>query len=158
MSQYINDILSSYRRKRPKRVGRGDSSGTGKTSGRGTKGQSSRAGSGRKLKVWFEGGQTPIHRRLAKNRGFARQSNKPIALTVDVLNAHFTKDEIITLSSLEEKGLLRRSQLKLGAKIIGRGKLVAKIGPEIASSLSRQSLQQENGNNKADLARQTVKK
>ncbi len=52
------------------RVGRGTGSGKGKTAGRGTKGQWARAGGG--VPSWFEGGQTPIHRRIPKLRGFKR--------------------------------------------------------------------------------------
>ncbi len=55
-------------RKPARRVGRGHGSGRGKTAGRGTKGQKSRAGGN--LPAWFEGGQTPLHRRIPKLRGF----------------------------------------------------------------------------------------
>jgi len=57
-------------RKQSVRVGRGHASGKGKTAGRGTKGQKARAGGG--VPAWFEGGQTPIHRRIPKLRGFKR--------------------------------------------------------------------------------------
>lgn len=57
-------------RKASVRVGRGHASGKGKTAGRGTKGQKARAGGG--VPAWFEGGQTPIHRRIPKLRGFKR--------------------------------------------------------------------------------------
>ena len=58
-------------RKERTRVGRGIAAGKGKTAGRGTKGQKSRAGSG--IPAWFEGGQTPIHMRVPKLRGFKRR-------------------------------------------------------------------------------------
>jgi large subunit ribosomal protein L15 len=58
-------------RKARTRVGRGIAAGKGKTAGRGTKGQKSRAGSG--IPAWFEGGQTPIHVRVPKLRGFKRR-------------------------------------------------------------------------------------
>ena len=55
-------------RKERTRVGRGIAAGKGKTAGRGTKGQKARAGGG--IPAWFEGGQTPLHQRIPKLRGF----------------------------------------------------------------------------------------
>lgn len=66
--------LSAFKQKKPKRVGRGQGSGTGRTCGRGQKGQKSRSGIALKT---FEGGQTPIHRRLPK-RGFNNINRKDI--------------------------------------------------------------------------------
>ena len=62
------------------RVGRGIAAGKGKTAGRGTKGQKSRAGGS--IPPWFEGGQTPIHRRVPKLRGF----KNPFKIAYEVVN------------------------------------------------------------------------
>lgn len=104
-------------RKNPKRVGRGVGSGTGKTSGRGQKGQKSRSGGN--PHPWFEGGQTPIYRRLPK-RGFTN----PFRKTYDVVNLgqleKISADQPVTPEIMKEKGLIRR----LGAvKILAEGEL-----------------------------------
>jgi len=158
MSQFISDILSSRRRKRSKRVGRGDSSGKGRTDGRGMKGQASRSGIGRKIKPWFEGGQTPLHRRIGKKKGFTHRVTKPVAITVAMLNQHFSNKETVSLETLQEKGLLRASQVKYGVKIIGTGQILATIAPEICSSRSRLKVKKNDGNIKTDLARQAAKR
>ncbi|MCI0345249.1 MAG: 50S ribosomal protein L15, partial [Chloroflexi bacterium] len=65
----LHDLRPAPGSRKPKRrVGRGIASGQGKTAGRGTKGQKSRAGGN--LPAWFEGGQTPLHQRIPKLRGF----------------------------------------------------------------------------------------
>ena len=66
----LNELMPSVPRKARKRVGRGESSGLGKTSGKGSNGQNSRAGGG--VKTYFEGGQMPIYRRVPK-RGFSKR-------------------------------------------------------------------------------------
>lgn len=86
-----------------KRLGRGIGSGTGKTCGRGHKGQKSRAG--KKLKFGFEGGQMPIHRRIPK-RGFrSRQEDSWLRLPTSAL-ARLEPGEV-TLAKLREQGLAR---------------------------------------------------
>ncbi|WP_246604583.1 50S ribosomal protein L15 [Chloracidobacterium aggregatum] len=101
-------------RKAKKRIGRGPASGTGKTSGRGVKGQKSR--SGFTSKRGFEGGQMPLHRRLPK-RGFTRQKSKFHTLDIGRLIQHYASDEQISAKSLMEKGLIKSSSQKF--KIIG---------------------------------------
>ena len=105
-------------RKTRKRVGRGTSSGTGKTSGRGQKGQGARAGGGKK--PGFEGGQTPLFMRLPK-RGFTNYTRVEYAIVnVEDLN-RFRKGSIITPEKLKEAGLI--TKMLDGVKILGNGKL-----------------------------------
>ncbi len=105
--------------KRRKRVGRGVSSGHGKTAGRGTKGQLSRSGGGKG--PGFEGGQTPLQRRLPKLPGFKNPFKTVYELVnVDQLNA-FEAGSEIGPSDLIAKGLIKKDKLPL--KILGRGEL-----------------------------------
>jgi len=92
-------------RKKVRRLGRGISSGQGKTAGRGTKGQLARTGPG--IPGWFEGGQTPIHMRIPKMRGFKNRFRAAfVAVNVDRLG-EFAVDGKVTPASLAAKGLVR---------------------------------------------------
>ena len=106
-----------------KTVGRGPGSGTGKTSGRGEKGQKSRSGYSRKAN--FEGGQLPLYRRIPK-RGF---NNKVFETKYAIINLsdlnRFDNDAVITPEILKEMGLLK-NQLD-GVKVLGHGKLEKKL-------------------------------
>ena len=108
---------------RRKRLGIGESSGHGKTSGRGGKGQSARSGSS--IRPGFEGGQMPLFRRMPK-RGFnnARHTIRYIAINVSSLNA-FDDGAVI------DEGILRKSGLASGTvarvKILGTGELSKKL-------------------------------
>jgi large subunit ribosomal protein L15 len=112
------------KRKNRKRIGRGLGSGTGKTSGKGSKGYYSRSGSPRKL--GREGGQVPMARRIAK-RGF---NNAYFALRVaevnlDQLEKNYENGEAVTEESLTAKNLLKGKFDIL--KVLGRGKLTKKL-------------------------------
>jgi len=114
----LNEIsLPAGRKKRKtKRLGRGDASGQGGTSGKGHKGQRARAGGMGKL--GFEGGQMPLIRRLPK-RGFTNIFKKQYAVVnLDQL-AVFEKDTEITEKTLIEKGIIKRKQD--GISVLGRG-------------------------------------
>jgi len=109
-------------RKARKRVGRGPGSGVGKTAGRGTKGQNARSGGG--VRPGFEGGQTPIYRRLPK-RGFTNIYRKEYAIVnIDALNV-FDDGTVVTPEMLLEKRIARK--LESGLKILGQGKLDKKL-------------------------------
>ena len=109
-------------RKARKRVGRGTSSGNGKTAGRGQKGQGARSGGGKK--PGFEGGQTPLFMRLPK-RGFTNFNRKVFAIVnVESLNV-FENDTVVTPELLIETGLVRK-ELD-GIKILGQGELEKKL-------------------------------
>lgn len=101
------------------RVGRGDSSGWGRTCGRGEKGQKSRTGS--TIRPHFEGGQIPLFRRLPK-RGFKSRSNVEYALiNLSTLEKNFSAGDVVSLDTLNEKHLLGKSETTL--KILGNGDL-----------------------------------
>ena len=91
-------------RKKIRRLGRGISAGQGKTAGRGTKGQLARNGPG--LPGWFEGGQTPIHMRIPKMRGFKNRFRlEYVALNVDQLET-YAVDGKVTPETLASHGLI----------------------------------------------------
>ncbi len=104
------------------RLGRGQGSGNGKTAGKGAKGQKARSGGLRK--IGFEGGQTPLARRLPK-RGFTNFTRKEYAIVnLDQLN-RFAEDTEITPALLHECGLVK--DLKDGLKVLGEGELEKKL-------------------------------
>jgi large subunit ribosomal protein L15 len=91
-------------RRKIRRLGRGISAGQGKTAGRGTKGQLARNGPG--LPGWFEGGQTPIHMRIPKMRGFKNRFREPmVALNVDQLGKYAVEGKV-SPQTLASKGLV----------------------------------------------------
>ncbi len=103
-------------------MGRGPGSGLGKTSGRGQKGQNARSGGG--VRPGFEGGQTPLARRLPK-RGFTNINRKEYAVVnVEDLN-RFEDGTVVTPALLKEVGLVRK-ELN-GVKILGNGELTKKL-------------------------------
>jgi large subunit ribosomal protein L15 len=106
--------------KPPRRVGRGHGSGRGKTAGRGTKGQKSRAGSG--IPAWFEGGQTPIHVRTPKLHGFKNRFRVEYAGVNLARLTDVAAGTLITPDVLVHDGLVRGSKTKpLPVKILGDG-------------------------------------
>ena len=104
-------------RKNRKRVGRGPGSGTGKTSGRGQKGQKSRSGGN--PHPWFEGGQMPLYRRLPK-RGFTNIFRKEYEIVNIAQLAGFAMKSPITPEVMKEKGMIRRVDF---VKVLGNGEL-----------------------------------
>jgi large subunit ribosomal protein L15 len=109
------------KRKKRKRVGRGEGSGTGKTCGTGENGQRSRSGSFGN--VYFEGGQTPLFRRLPK-RGFSPSQNKPVEVNLVRLN-RFDDGTTVDIEALREAGIVRKKDKRV--KIIGNGKLEKRL-------------------------------
>ncbi|MDQ0856725.1 50S ribosomal protein L15 [Bacillus sp. V2I10] len=104
------------------RVGRGTGSGNGKTSGKGHKGQNARSGGG--VRPGFEGGQTPLFRRLPK-RGFTNINRKDYAIvSLDKLNL-FEDGTEVTTELLLEAGMI--SKVRSGVKVLGDGKLEKKL-------------------------------
>jgi large subunit ribosomal protein L15 len=114
-------------RKPRKRVGRGEGSGTGKTSGRGEKGYGARSGA--KDRTRFEGGQMPIHMRMRKLRGPTKKMSMPFepfrthtqAVNVQDLEARFEKGAEVTLDAMRDKGLGTRKGIPV--KILAKGEL-----------------------------------
>ena len=112
-------------RKKSKRLGLGHGSGTGKTSGKGHKGQRSRSGAKRGRRTGFEGGQNPMHRRLPKI-GF---SNAPFRVTYQVVNLGAIEerglDGVVGPEELLKSGLIRK--LSSPVKVLGDGELTRGI-------------------------------
>ncbi|CAJ1004472.1 MULTISPECIES: 50S ribosomal protein L15 [Bacillales] len=105
-----------------KRVGRGIGSGTGKTAGKGHKGQNARSGGG--VRPGFEGGQNPLYRRLPK-RGFTNINRKEYAIvSLDALN-RFEEGTVVTPELLKETGVI--SALRDGVKVLANGELNVKL-------------------------------
>jgi large subunit ribosomal protein L15 len=117
-------------RKARRRIGRGEGSGTGKTSGRGHKGAGARSGS--KRKVGYEGGQNPIHMRMRKLRGPHRKMSMPFEqfrthtqpVNVSDLDARFKAGDEVSPETLRAAGLAKR---KHPVKILGRGEISTKL-------------------------------
>ncbi len=106
-----------------KRVGRGDASGYGTTAGKGNKGERARSGHGH-LSRFYEGGQTPIYRRLPK-RGFKNAFRIDYDIVnLDVLNKNFNDGDEVTFETLISKDLVSGKKL---VKILGNGKLSKKL-------------------------------
>lgn len=109
-------------RKERNRVGRGTGSGNGKTAGKGHKGQNARSGGG--VRLGFEGGQTPLFRRLPK-RGFTNINRKEYAVVnLDALN-RFEEGTEVTPELLIETGVV--SNEKAGIKILAKGSVEKKL-------------------------------
>lgn len=123
----ITELFKDSRYAKAKRVGRGISAGGGKTAGRGTKGQKSRTGSNSKISPWFEGGQTPLFRKMAKVRGFKHTSNKPFLITTTLVNRFFKDGEIVSPATIAERKIARGTQLKGGVKVVKRDDLTVKV-------------------------------
>ena len=115
--------------KKPKRVGRGSSSGLGSTAGKGNKGQQSRSGSAVPY-VGFEGGQMPLYRRIAR-RGFSNAPFKKVFACVNLcdLEAKFADGETVNRESLKNKGLL--GKVVDGVKVLGNGDITKKLNVEV---------------------------
>lgn len=110
-------------KKEPMRKGRGPGSGTGKTAGRGHKGQNARAGGG--VRPGFEGGQMPLYRRVPK-RGFNNKLFAKVYSEVSVSDLDiFENGTTVTADLLKEKGLIKK--INDGVAILGNGELTKKL-------------------------------
>ncbi|NLA71213.1 MAG: 50S ribosomal protein L15 [Clostridiaceae bacterium] len=107
------------------RVGRGHGSGSGKTSGRGHKGQKARSGGN--VRPQFEGGQMPLYRRIPK-RGFnnKRFAKHYIEINVDDL-MRMEDGDVVTAETLADKGVISLPKVNDGLKILGDGELTKKL-------------------------------
>jgi large subunit ribosomal protein L15 len=128
----LSNLKPAQSRKDRKRVGRGLGSGKGRYSGRGIKGQKSRAGS-HKMPAGFEGGQMPIDMRLGKLRGNTSADAMPIGpfrtynqpVNVSDLEARFAAGAEVTPEALKEAGLIRK--VSVDVKVLGQGELTKKL-------------------------------
>jgi large subunit ribosomal protein L15 len=127
----LSNLKPAQERKDRKRVGRGLGSGKGRYSGRGIKGQKSRAGSA-KMRAGFEGGQMPIHMRVGKQRGSTSADAMPIGpfrtysqpVNVSALD-RFDAGSEVTPELLKQAGLIR--SIRKDVKILGHGELTKKL-------------------------------
>src|SRR5437016_10172196 len=118
-------------RRRPKRVGRGEGSGVGKTSGRGQKGAGARSGD--KTRPGAEGGQMPIHMRLRKLRGPHMKKSMPFEqfrthtqpVNLRDLDARFAAGDEVTPATLTARGLATRKGVPV--KVLGQGEIGKKL-------------------------------
>ena len=120
----LNTMSPNYgATKARKRLGRGVGSGTGKTSGKGEKGQNARSGGG--VRPGFEGGQLPLFRRLSK-RGFNNYEFRTVYSTVNVSDLNrFEDGTVVTPALLKEVGLVKKGLD--GIKVLGSGNLEKKL-------------------------------
>ena len=117
----LGELKPNVKNKTKKRVGRGAGSGLGKTSGRGHKGQKARSGGG--VRRGFEGGQTPLYRRLPK-RGFTNiHANNYTEVTLSMLNK--SEATVVTAESLLSEGII--GKINDGIVILGTGNLEKKL-------------------------------
>lgn len=120
----LNELIASPEAKAKKRVGRGPGSGMGKTATRGENGQKSRSGAS--IKPWFQGGQSPLYRRIPK-RGFnnARFETKFATINISDLNKYFKDGDVVTPELLKERGIVKKQLC--GVKVLGSGVLEHKL-------------------------------
>jgi large subunit ribosomal protein L15 len=147
----LSSLKPAQSQKTRKRVGRGIGSGKGRYSGRGIKGQKSRAGS-HKMRAGFEGGQMPIYMRLGKQRGATSKDAMPIGpfrtYTVPVNVAaldSFDDGAEVTPEALVEKGLIKNT--KTDVKLLGNGELKKKLTVRVhaISATAREKVEQAGG-------------
>ncbi|MFN8187748.1 MAG: 50S ribosomal protein L15 [Gaiellales bacterium] len=128
----LSNLQPASPRRARKRIGRGQGSGHGRYSGRGIKGQKSRAGS-HQMRAGFEGGQMPIYMRLGKQRGSTSKDAMPVGpfrtrtqgVNVRELERVFDAGAEVTPDALKEKGLIRNTRIDV--KILGDGELTKKL-------------------------------
>jgi large subunit ribosomal protein L15 len=147
----LSNLKPAQARTNRKRVGRGMGSGKGRYSGRGIKGQKSRAGS-HKMRAGFEGGQMPVYMRMAKQRGSTSKDAMPIGpfrtfsqpVNVGSLDA-FEEGTEVTPELLKERGLIRST--KKDVKILGSGELSAKLTVVVhaVSAAAREKIENAGG-------------
>ena len=120
----LNELQKAPEAKAVKRVGRGQGSGNGKTAGRGEKGQKARSGAS--IPAWFQGGQTPLYRRLPK-RGFNNAQFRTEFATINLsdLNKYFNDGDVVSPELLKEKGIIKKQLC--GVKVLGNGELEKKL-------------------------------
>ena len=146
MAEY-NPILSAPQgaNKKPKRVGRGSSSGLGTTAGKGNKGQQSRSGG--KTYVGFEGGQMPLYRRIAR-KGFSNYPFKKeyVCINVELLETKFNDGETVNKDSLIEKGFISSKSYSM-VKVLGNGEITKKLTVEVdkVSASAKEKIEKAGG-------------
>jgi large subunit ribosomal protein L15 len=147
----LSNLEPAQERKDRKRVGRGLGSGKGRYSGRGIKGQKSRAGS-HKMRAGFEGGQMPIHMRVGKLRGSTSKDAMPIVpfmtstVPVNLRDlAKFDAGAEVTPETLVEQGIIKNT--KTDVKLLGMGDVSKKLTVRVhaISASAREKIEEAGG-------------
>jgi large subunit ribosomal protein L15 len=147
----LSNLSPAQEREDRKRVGRGPGSGKGRYSGRGIKGQKSRAGS-HKMRAGFEGGQMPIYMRIGKSRGATSKDAMPIGpfrtetVPVNLRDLdRFDDGAEVTPESLVEKRILKNT--KIDVKLLGMGDVTKKLTVRVhaISATAREKIEKAGG-------------
>lgn len=144
----LENLPKSKETKAIKRVGRGPGSGMGKTSTRGEKGQKARSGAS--IPAWFQGGQTPLHRRIPI-RGFNNKNFETKYATINLsdLDKFFNDGDVVTPEILKERKIIKK-QLS-GVKVLGNGELTKKLTIKANRFSTKAVTKIENSGGKAEV-------
>ena len=144
----LENLPKSKETKATKRVGRGPGSGMGKTATRGENGQKSRSGAS--IPAWFQGGQTPLHRRIPI-RGFNNKNftTRYAVINLSDLDKFFNDGDVVTPEVLKERGIIKK-QLS-GVKVLASGELTKKLTVKAQRFSSASVTKIENAGGKAEV-------
>ncbi len=144
----LENLPKSKETKAAKRVGRGPGSGMGKTATRGENGQKSRSGAS--IPAWFQGGQTPLHRRIPI-RGFNNKNftTRYAVINLSDLDKFFNDGDVVTPEVLKERKIIKK-QLS-GVKVLGNGELTKKLTVKANRFSSKAVTKIENSGGKAEV-------
>ena len=144
----LENLPKSKETKATKRVGRGPGSGMGKTATRGENGQKSRSGAS--IPAWFQGGQTPLHRRIPI-RGFNNKNftTRYAVINLSDLDKYFNDGDVVTPEVLKERKIIKK-QLS-GVKVLGNGELTKKLTVKANRFSSKAVTKIENSGGKAEV-------
>lgn len=143
MSKLLDLRSNKGARKRPKRVGRGNASGLGTYAGRGLNGQKSRTGGG--VRPGFEGGQTPLYRKMPKLKGFKNVNRINFqVVNVEKLNKFGDGEEIDVMKLYEAKLISNKAQ---PVKVLGDGEITKKLTVKVdrVSQAAREKIEKAKG-------------
>jgi len=144
----LENLPKSKETKAIKRVGRGPGSGMGKTSTRGENGQKSRSGAS--IPAWFQGGQTPLHRRIPI-RGFNNKQFecKYAVINLSDLDKFFKDGDVVTPEVLKERKIIKKQLC--GVKVLGNGELTKKLTVKANRFSTKAVTKIENSGGKAEV-------
>lgn len=144
----LENLPKSKETKSIKRVGRGPGSGMGKTATRGENGQKSRSGAS--IPAWFQGGQTPLHRRIPI-RGFNNKNFETKYATINLadLDKFFSDGDVVTPEILKERKIIKK-QLS-GVKVLANGELTKKLTIKANRFSAKAVTKIENAGGKAEV-------
>ena len=144
----IHELTPAADSNRPvKRIGRGHGSGSGKTAGKGHKGQNARSGGG--VRIGFEGGQMPLARRIPKRGFHNRFATRYAVVNVSDLN-RFVEGTVVNEELLRASGLVKKTE-NGGIKILGNGDLTVKLTVQAAKITAQAAEKIEKAGGKAEV-------